>query len=450
MSQEDIPMRHLALSVAALALLLPGVAAHAQIGTMVPDARLPIVTSSPRVLEWQDAGYFRHLNGAPIVYTLLVDVTTLGAVGDGVTINNTAFNTAINQAAAEAANGGFTIIYVPAGTYAFNAPLNLPSNTVLKGAGSTATTLAFTLTTGNAINVNGRTNTGIEDLKMTMATGNNKNGFTGNLISYTNTVDGYVRGVHTFKPARNHIRLVNSQNIEVRDSFIDDAQDVGGGGNGYGVELDSGSVKCLVENNVFRKLRHSMILQTDCHFNVFGYNYSTQQIRSETPTDWASDITLHGSWDTNRGGPYLNLFEGNRVQFIAADDSHGANGNYNLFFRNESNYLGIRIANTTSNQSMVNNFFRCTNVFWTIQGYPWVVPSNKGHWFKNNRTLKGSTTTWRDSQNSTYFNDVSYYLEAKPAFFGSAPWPHEPYSQTIPAETRGWTAITAGWSGYTP
>lgn len=437
------------LAVAALSLLTAG-AAQAQIGTLVPDARLPIVTSSPRLLEWQDAGYFRQLGGAPIAYTLLVDVTTLGAVGDGTTDCTAAFNSAIAQAAAEAALGGFTIINVPAGTYRINATLNLPSSTVLKGAGAGSTTLDIRLATGNYVAITNKTNVGVEDLKLITDTLNDEANFSGSFIVYTNVTDGYVRGVQTYKPRRNHVRLVNSHNIEVRDCFFDDAIDVGGGGNGYGVEMDAGSTKNLVENNVFRKMRHSMILQTDCHWNVYGYNYSTQSIRSETPTDWAADIVLHGSYDANRGGPYLNLFEGNRCQFISPDGSHGANGNYNLFFRNEANYLGISIDSATLNQTVINNYMRCTSFLYTILGHPWIVPSGKGHSTENNRTLKNSTTSWKSSQNNTYNNDYSYYLTAKPSFFGTNVWPHDAYAHTNPAEQRGFTTITAGWSGYTP
>lgn len=437
-----ITMTAVVLAIASLAT-----PAFSQIGTLVPDSRLPIVTSSPRVVEWQSAGYFKNV-ASPIVYTLTVDVTALGAVGDGTTDCTTAFNSAISQANTESAAGGFTIISVPAGTYKLTAPLALGSNQVLKGAGSGSTTLNWVLTTGNGININSKTNTGVEDVKLTMATGNDEAGFTGNFISFSNSSYGYVRGVHTFKPRRNHVRIVNSNHVEVRDCYLEEAQDVGGGGNGYGVEMDSGAVYNLVENNSFRKMRHSMILQTDCHYNVYGYNYSNEGIRSEIPTDWAADVVLHGSWDENRIGPYLNLFEGNRCRFICPDDSHGANGDYNLFFRNEANYLGLRIASTTLNQTMVNNFTKCTSFIWTIQGYPWVVPSGKGHWSQNNRTLKNSTTSWKDSQNATYNNDYSYYLTAKPAFFGAKAWPHDAYAHTNPAEDRGYATITAGMGGY--
>jgi len=427
-------------------------ATQAQIGTLIPDARLPLVTSSPRVTEWQGAGYFQFLGG-PIVYTLLVDVTTLGAIGDGTTDCTAAFQAAIAQATAESALGGFTVVSVPSGTYKVTSTLNLSSDMVLKGNGSGNTTITVEIATGNHVVATNKTNIGIEDLRLTSNTANDKVGHTGTFITYHNVQDGYIRGVYTHMSRRNHINIRSgSQNIEVRDCYIHGATNVGGGGNGYGIDLDTGSNLCLFENNVFRGLRHSMVMQTDVHHNVFGYNASFDATRSEVPNDYASEITLHGSWDANRGGPYANLFEGNNVGFTAADNSHGANGNYNLWFRNRADKIGLEIASTTSNQTMVNNFFECDTFVYSAIGLPWKV-AGSGHWFKNNQTRKktlfGSySTKWYDSQNNSYNADVSYYLTAKPGFFGAAAWPYNALSATNPARVRNSGTITAGWSGY--
>lgn len=436
--------------IAALSLSLAA-PALAQIGSMIPDSRLPIVNPSPRTVEWQDAGYFRQLGGAPIGYSLRIDVTTLGAVGDGVTDSTAAFQNAISQAAIESANGGFTVIEVPAGTYRLSASLNLASNMVLKGAGAGATVLDSRLSTGNYIRIVNQTNTGVEDLKVVTDSSNDKNSFTGCFIVFENTVDGYIRGVETYKVPRNHVRLVNSHNIEVSGCYFHEGLDYGGGGNGYGVEMDLGSTLCLVENNVFRSLRHSMILQNDCHYNVYAYNYSDDPYRDEWPHNWASDIALHGHWDAKRGGPFLNLFEGNRCDFIMPDGSHEENGNYNLFFRNHSDFLGIRIDGATDNQTMVNNYFRCPDWGYARAGYPYVIGGG-GHYSQNNRLSKknfwGSMKTSWVNQNSSFFNDVSYYQTSKPGFFGSNSWPHEAYAHSNPAEQRGFTTVTAGWDGY--
>lgn len=440
----------------AAGLVLAAVAgmAPAQIGTLIPDARLPLASSSPRVTDWQDAGYFTHLSG-PIVYTQLVDVTALGAVGDGTTDDTAALNAAIAAAAAESALGGFTIVHLPAGTYRFTSPLNLSSNMVLKGDGAGSTTLLGQLSTGNYLRVINRTNVGIEDLRITATTGNNKSGHTGTLIQINNTTDAYVRGVDSDTAPRNHINIYNSHYVEVRDCYIHHGQDYGGGGNGYGIDLDYGSTKCLIENNVFNTLRHAMLLQNDVNRNVFGYNASWTPVRTEWPTDYSSDITLHGHWDANRTGPALNLFEGNRVNFMFADNSHDANGDYNLFFRNRADYIGLNIDSTngnTNNQTIVNNFLQVQSFTYVLLGAPYAI-GGSGHLSANNRTrtrtLFGSYTLgWKPSQNTSYNAEVSYYKTAKPAFFGAAAWPYNAESGTHPAGTRGLTYITAGWGGY--
>lgn len=420
--------------------------AMAQIGTKIPDARLPLVTSSPRYTKWQDAGYLKFVP-KPILYSLLIDVTTLGAVGDGVTDDTAAFQSALTQAAAESALGGFTIVYAPAGTYKITATLSIPSDTVLKGAGSTQTTLNIVNATGNCINVSSKQNFGIEDLKLTTGTSNT----TAYFIYVATSQDGWIRGIETSYVPKNHIRLYKSSYIEVRDCYIHHGLSYGGGGYGYGVELDIETDHCLIENNVLNNLRHSMALQNDVKWNVFGYNASYNPTRTETFPDWAADIICHGHYDAALSGPYENLFEGNMVNHMQCDETHEANGNYNTFFRNRSYLYGVTIGASTSNQNLVNNYLRNYNFLFTIVGNPWAV-SGSGHLAKNNRcyqkTLFSWKTFWKDSQDATYLTDYSYYLTAKPAFLGALAWPFDAYSGTNAAANRGFTTVTAGWSDY--
>jgi hypothetical protein len=102
---------------------------------------------------------------------------------------------------------------------------------------------------------------------------------------------------------------------------------IGGGGKGYGIMVQNTSGDCLIENNIFRHLRHSMILQAGSNGNVFGYNYSIDPYWTEVslPSNAAGDIVLHGNY------VYANLFEGNLGQQIVIDDSHGINVSIILF-----------------------------------------------------------------------------------------------------------------------
>ncbi|MCB0642162.1 MAG: T9SS type A sorting domain-containing protein, partial [Phaeodactylibacter sp.] len=111
--------------------------------------------------------------------------------------------------------------------------------------------------------------------------------------------------------------------------------------------------ECLIENNVFKRLRHSMILQAGANGNVFSYNYSTDPYWTEVglPPNSAGDIVLHGNF------PYSNLFEGNIAQNIVLDDSHGEQGPYNTFFRNRAEGFGILMSAVvpTDKQNFIGN-----------------------------------------------------------------------------------------------
>ncbi len=421
--------------------------ASAQIGTKIPDSRLPLVTSSPRHTQWQDAGSLKFMS-SPILYSLLVNVRSLGAVGDGVTDDTAAFQSAISQAAAESALGGFTIVYAPAGVYKITTSLSLCNDMVLKGDGATQTNLNILNPTGNCIAVSSKHNFAVEDLKLTTGQSNT----TAYFIYISSSYDGWVRGVEMYMVPKNHVKITSSHNIEVRDCYIHDALSYGSGGYGYGVELDIESYHCLTENNVFRHLRHAMICQNDVKWNVFGYNVSYDPYRDEVPQNWAADMMCHGHWDDARSGPFENLFEGNIANHAQCDGYHGANGNYNTFFRNRCDLIGITIDSQTNNQNMVNGYYKNGDWWYcTFLGYPWCV-AGSGHLAKNNKCMKkitvGWKTYWQDSQDTSYLADYSYYLTSQPAFMSGYAWPFDATSATNPAYSRGNSTVTAGWSGY--
>ena len=73
---------------------------------------------------------------------------------------------------------------------------------------------------------------------------------------------------------KSHVRLdEGSSKITVRGSTFYDALVHGGDGEGYGVALEKAS-QCLVENNIFHHLRHSVSLQQNPSYNVIAYNAS--------------------------------------------------------------------------------------------------------------------------------------------------------------------------------
>jgi len=150
-----------------------------------------------------------------------------------------------------------------------------------------------------------------------------------------------------------HITIHRSHHIKVKDCFFKDAHAYGGGGQGYGVVLQFAASDCLITENSFDHLRHSLLLQAGPNGNVCSYNYSTNPfwVTQDLPEDSAGDLVLHGNY------PYANLFEGNVVQTIVIDRSHGKSGPLNTFFRNRAELYGLFMSNSdpTNRQNFIGN-----------------------------------------------------------------------------------------------
>ena len=89
-----------------------------------------------RLVNWSNAG----LGQAIPSYQTIVNITSLGAVGDGTTVNDNAFSSALNSL-----NGKSGVIYFPAGTYLFHTGFTLPDSTIIRGESSQTTFLKFDL-----------------------------------------------------------------------------------------------------------------------------------------------------------------------------------------------------------------------------------------------------------------------------------------------------------------
>jgi hypothetical protein len=134
-----------------------------------------------------------------------------------------------------------------------------------------------------------------------------------------------------------HIAVFNSAHLTIQDNYFHKAHNYGGGGKAYGVSLQFLTSECLIENNVFDSLRHSMLLQAGTNGNVLAYNYSTNPFWTGTtlPSNAAGDLVLHGNY------VFANLMEGNVVNNVVIDDSHGKNGPRNTFLRNRAEGYGF-------------------------------------------------------------------------------------------------------------
>lgn len=221
-----------------------------------------------------------------------------------------------------------------------------------------------------------------------------------------------IKDIESYKSVGSHIAAYRSTQLRLEGSYIHHAFTYDGSGTrGYGITLHMHSGECLIENNVFQKLRHAMMVKTGANGNVFGYNYSIEPYRSETIHDYSGDISLHGHY------AYANLFEGNIVQNIFADHYWGPSGPHNTFFRNRAELYGFVITesdNPTKLQNIVG--LEITNEdflygLYTLNGDDHFEYGN----FVTGDVLPAETDSLPDS---------SYYLDTVPEFWpGSMPWP---------------------------
>ena len=247
-------------------------------------------------------------------------------------------------------------------------------------------------------------------------------------IFFSYAVNCWVSGIESENCTFSHIQTNHSSNLHFSKSYFHHGFEYGGGGRAYGVMLQATSNECLVENNIFEHLRHSMIVQSGANGNVFAYNYSFDPYWESPPNNSAGDLVLHGNY------VYANLFEQNICQNIVIDNSHGPNGPYNTMFRNRAEGFGIFFSsNNSPNQNFLGNEISNTSfpynlVNYTIQG--------TGHFIHGNNN-KGTI----HPAGTSSLMDSSYAYIQKPDFIPIAQWagigtPNIIGSTSIPAYER--------------
>ena len=270
--------------------------------------------------------------------------------------------------------------------------------------------------------INAKSRVGIECLKikrLDATASQSKN------IHFRYATECWVRGVESDQCNFGHVVIDASSHIEVKGSVFHHAFNYGGGGKAYGVVLHGSASLCLVEDNIFYHLRHSMLLQSGANGNVLSFNYSTDPFWTGFPGNSAGDLVCHGNY------PFFNLFEHNIVQNIVVDNSHGANGPFNTFLRNRAELYGLVMTSTNSpSQNYLGNEITGTGFGqgnYTLQGADHFEYGNND----NGTIIPPGTNN---------LTDTSYFYDMIPGFIPSdlpligTPAPFN--SNSIPARDR--------------
>jgi hypothetical protein len=288
--------------------------------------------------------------------------------------------------------------------------------------------------------------------------------------------DGAIRfGAAAYSWARNignttwlgeAIAIEDSFRIEVRDSYIHDAAWTEPGGLGFGLSLSNASSEALIENNIVVQANKLIVARSAGAASVVAYNYVDDGVIG-SEEGWV-EVGLSGS---HMVGSHHMLFEGNESFNYDSDDTHG-NAIYHTVFRNRltgfrNTYPGL--ANARAVGLMYGSWWHSfvANVLgkqgamadWVYQdnNWPWGGPAiyklgyAPNHWEQDadskvlNTTIREANFDFKTNLQHWRRNPRpvpnSLYLAAKPAFFGTLPWPWvtpegTTKSFTLPAKAR--------------
>jgi len=311
---------------------------------------------------------------------------------------------------------------------------------------------------------------GIE--KVAVAGGNNLWGFPGGTIAFSYMAYSWAKNVEAdgerwnpFNPAHPgkygyNIGVGRSYRVVVRDSYAHGSTDENPGGQAYGIVLGAGSSACLVENNISVNNNKPIALNSTGGGNVIAYNYVDEAVLWNSP-GWQENAIdeCHANFTQH------DLIEGNWTPNIGADTTHGNSG-WHTHLRNyctgkntsgaSANLRAVGMDGWTHYHAYIGNVLKGGTVYQTTpssrNGTPIYQLGNNaagvgGNW-DNGYALAHiyRDGNWDNVSNGTVWANgartipPSFYLPAKPPFFGSNPWPWvDPTTgttSTLPAKAR--------------
>jgi hypothetical protein len=307
-------------------------------------------------------------------------------------------------------------------------------------------------------------NAGLESLQVS---GNN----TGNntMIGLNATAYCWVYRVETNFADNAHLQTYASIGNEYRDNFFHDGFNHGPGGTDGQLNLASNTSSTLVINNILWRQHVSIMLEWGAAGNVIAYNFMTGNYHQAQVSWMTSDVDFHGAH------PFFNLFEGNIGDEFTPDDYWGSSSHTTIFRESITgsrqyvpplNALGALQIGSAIWEDAGNTFgldiqslATYTNAVGVIVGSSHMQGNNPPGWkispasgFGNNVCIRfgyagandtvgpspnnayntafihgvydcqAGTFTW-DSGHPNHTLPASFFLNAKPSWWGTVPWP---------------------------
>ena len=244
-------------------------------------------------------------------------------------------------------------------------------------------------------------------------------------IEMRTVYNAFVRNVESYNAVKFHVFMNRCRQVVITDNYIHDAQNFGGGGHGYGVNLENLSTQIMVTNNIFKNLRHHILVQTGTNHSIISYNYNVDLVE-------LVDLSMHGHYSNH------NLYEGNVVWWVGFADFWGQLGPKNTLFRNQvwgkkEGDEGTVIYDNSDSQNLIgNDYLRNSDI---------TKDADVDDTYEEGNLINGSRQ-WNSLSSSSTI-PPSLYLEERPDFWDTnLAWPaHGPdvsgaEFNKIPAQIR--------------
>lgn len=312
---------------------------------------------------------------------------------------------------------------------------------------------------------------GVEDLYM-------RRGELGTVV-FSGASYSWARNVETEESFDGGVVFSYSFRCVLRDSFIHSTGNPNPGGAGYGLDVTTYSADNLIENNIFWRFNKVMTFRASGGGNVVGYNYAEDGYGAGYPQ--IPEVGLNAS---HYATPHHELFEGNQAWNISGDSYWGNSINI-TFFRNhvtgrrrsippltltdevERRFVDVPewhfkysfVGNVLGSEGMrpepQSGFVYENAPPWRFDPVPlWTIGPQWDSGLEGQDARTAAETlrhgnfdyltrkiAW-DAEIERRDLPPSFYLKAKPAFFGAAVWPwvqpENPEKQvhTLPARVR--------------
>jgi hypothetical protein len=182
-------------------------------------------------------------------------------------------------------------------------------------------------------------------------------------ISFSGCAWCYLSNVTSLNCSGQHVKISTTFGMYICHNFIHD-NPYYTSGEGYGIWPENYNTGFDIEDNVLHNMRHSIPTEAGATWYFIGYNFCTNVIAGEDPTDFLSgDLLNHGAHAIH------GLYEGNDAVNSRGDFAHGSSS-HRVDFRNH-----FRVQSYCEPQIGAPGYVINNGGFWAFM-YSWFQYSN--------------------------------------------------------------------------